>query len=105
VSVPIQISIEDIEGLRRREGIEDVELQEQIRGLRIADFVKLTLMDAARPSVCETVLVRITRMTEVAYRGRLVRRPTCKGLSHLAAGRLLTFTAAQIHSLPKRVQV
>ena len=34
--------VEDIEEMRRRQGIEDIELQEEIRGLKIGDFVKLT---------------------------------------------------------------
>ena len=33
------VEIENIEEMRRREGIEDVELREEIRGLRVGDFV------------------------------------------------------------------
>ena len=37
------IVIENIEEMRRREGIDDVELREAIRGLRVGDFVRLRL--------------------------------------------------------------
>ena len=39
-----RVEIQDIEGMRRREGIDDVELREAIRGLRVGAFVNLTLL-------------------------------------------------------------
>ena len=53
------IEIEDIEGMRRLAGIDDVELRSEIRSLRLGDMVKLTFW--AGPS-SECLFVRITRI-------------------------------------------
>ncbi len=94
------IEIENIEAMRRREGIEDVELWEEIRALRVGDMVKLTFL--AGPQASETLLVRITSIRGSALRGKLTNRPTSKGLSRLRAGLSVTFTTAHIHSLPRK---
>ncbi len=94
------IEIENIEDMRRREGIEDVELWEEIRALQVGDMVKLTFL--AGPHVSETLLVRITSIRGAALRGKLMNRPTCKGLSRLRAGLPVTFTTAHIHSLARK---
>jgi len=47
--MPPSIEIENIEKLRLREGIKDVELRRAIRGLRAGDYVKLTLLTGAAP--------------------------------------------------------
>jgi hypothetical protein len=94
------VAIEDIEEMRRREGIDDVELREGIRGLRVGDSVRLTLLTGA-PAAGETLLVRITRIRGRAFRGRLVARPASARLAPLQAGSLLDFTATHIHSLPR----
>jgi hypothetical protein len=95
-----RVEIEDIEEMRRREGIDDVELREQIRGLRVGDCVKLTLMANARSF--ETMLVRITSIRGRTYRGKLAHNPATVGLTMLPAGMLLAFTAGHIHSVAKR---
>jgi hypothetical protein len=95
------IHIEDIEELRRREGIDDADLREDIEALGVGDFVRLTLLAHDTSFAGETVLVRITGVTGRSFRGRLAGRPSSKGLAGLHVGLPLAFTAAHIHSLPK----
>jgi hypothetical protein len=45
--------------------------------------------------------VRITSLRGDTFRGRLVAGPASKALPELKAGRLLTFVAGQIHSIPR----
>ncbi len=94
------IEIENIEEMRRKEGIEDVELWEEIRGLQVGDIVNLTFL--AGPHTSETLLVRITSIRGSALRGKLANGPTSKGLSRLRAGLSVAFTTAHIHSLPRK---
>ncbi len=93
------VEIENIEEMRRREGIEDVELRQEIRGLRVGDFVKLTLL--ADTKSFETLLVRITRIRRSEFHGKLANRPNCAGLSKLRVGSPVAFTTAHIHSIQK----
>ena len=93
------IEIENIEEMRRREGIDDVELREEIRELEIGDLVKVTLLTGTKSF--ETVLVRITSIRGYAFRGKLANRPASSGLSKLRIGAPLAFTTAHIHSLAK----
>jgi len=95
-----RLEIEDIEEMRRREGIDDVELRSDIRALAVGDFVNLTLVTS--PHSFETLLVRITSRKGSAFRGKLANRPTSTGLSELPAGSPVAFTTAHIHSLPKK---
>src|SRR4051794_12299675 len=78
-SVRNPVEIENIEEMRRREGIEDVELREEIRGLRVGDIVKLTFLTGSHSF--ETLLVRITSIRGAAFRGKLANGPTSAGLS------------------------
>jgi hypothetical protein len=96
------VEIEDIEDLRRREGIDDAELRETVRGLAGGDLVRLTLLPAGmKGGTGETLLVRITSIRDSVFRGKLVDRPTSPGLSNLEVGSVLVFTATHIHSVPK----
>ena len=52
-----RIAIENIDEMRRRQGIDDVELREAIQTLAVGDLIKLTLLTAHS---FETVLVRVT---------------------------------------------
>jgi hypothetical protein len=97
------VEIENIEEMRRQQGIEDVELREGIRGLRAGDFVKLTLRSGTKPSPGETLPVRITSIRGATFRGKLARKPAAPGLAGLALGAVVVFTAAQIHSLANRL--
>lgn len=93
------VAIEDIAALRHYEGIDDVQLERQIEGLRVGDSVKLTLVSESSPAVKETVRVRITRINGHEFRGKLASRPTCAHLSTVQFGSPLSFTAAHIHSV------
>jgi hypothetical protein len=79
------VEIERIEELRRRAGIDDVELREAIGRLRVGDHVRLTFLTATHPPHGETLPVQITPVRGSQFRGRLARRPVTAALSHLAA--------------------
>jgi hypothetical protein len=95
------VEIENIDDLRRRQGIQDVELWEEIRGLRTGDFVRLTLLSGPGSAAGETLLVRITSIRGSTFRGELARRPTSKSLARVRVGAPLAFTADHIHSIPE----
>src|SRR5689334_17904794 len=95
-----RIAIENIEELRLREGIDDVELRQEIRDLRAGAFVRLTLLGPEPNFSGETVVVRITSIKGRSFRGKLARDPAAAALAPLRAGSPITFTAAHIHSLP-----
>ena len=94
-----QFEIEDIEGLRRGQGINDSELRQQVRGLRAGDVVLLTLLAGTAAPGGEMVPVRITRVRGSAFRGALVRKPASSPLAGLRAGSPVVFAASHIHSL------
>jgi hypothetical protein len=94
------IVIENIEELRRLEGIDDVDLRKEIRTLGIGELVKITLLTG--PSSFECVLVKITSVRGQEFRGELVNSPTLPALSRLGGGSPVAFTAAHIHSVAKR---
>jgi hypothetical protein len=89
------VVIENIEEMRSQEGIDDVDLRIMIRGLRVGDYVKLTLLNGMKSS--ETLLVRITRIRGSAFRGKLAST----GQSTLRVGTPVAFTTAHIHSVAK----
>src|ERR1700687_1525629 len=95
------VEIENIEEMRRREGIEDVELRNAIRGLAGGDVVKLTFLTGVTPNAGETLRVRITRIEDGEFRGKLGSTPAANTLSNLRAGSSIAFTTAHIHSLVK----
>jgi hypothetical protein len=95
-----RVIIQDIEDMRRQQGIEDVELREEVRGLGVGDLVRLTFLTGAGPFAGETLLVRITSIRGPGYRGKLASGPAPTGQLRLRVGALVTFTAAHIHSLP-----
>ncbi len=94
------IKIENIDDLRRCEGIDDVELHADIGRLRVGDQVMLTFLSG--PSLRETLPVRITRIRGEQFRGRLTGRPARPKLLGLKADAMVTFTAGQIHSIVRR---
>jgi len=91
------IEIEDIEYLRRSNGIEDVKLQQEIARLRAGSVVKLTFL--AGPRCSETLAVRITSISSSGFRGKLVKSSTVTGLSKLRLQSVIVFTADHIHSI------
>lgn len=99
--MPNPVMIENIEAMRRREGIDDIDLRRAVRALEIGDFVRLTLLTDERESAGETVMVRVTGIRGTSYQGTLADRPTVRGLSNLPIGLPLVFAMAHIHSIPK----
>ena len=95
------VRIENIEALRRRQGIEDVELRNEVRELAVGDVVVLTLLPGTDGCAGDSVRVRITSITGSAFRGKLLGKPVSAGLEQLHVGSPVTFTAAHIHSVPK----
>jgi hypothetical protein len=99
----IVIPLENIEELRREQGIDDVDLRMEIRSLKAGDFVKLTFLIGS--AAFETLLVRITSIRGSAFRGKLAKRPSSSGLAKLHAGDPIVFTTAHIHSLIRKQEV
>jgi hypothetical protein len=95
------VEIENIEEMRLREGIDDVDLRQKIRGLRIGDSVHLTFCAGAASSAAETLSVRITSIRGSVLRGKLAETPASARLAALHIGSPIAFTTNQIHSLPK----
>ena len=93
--MPLSIEIENIDAIRREQGIEDIELRLEIRNLRAGDIVRLTFVSGPRP--LETVSVRITQIRGTAFRGKLVKKT-----STLPVGQLIVFSAVHIHSVQER---
>ncbi len=94
------LEIQDIEEMRRQEGIDDVELRVGIRALKAGDFVRVTLLTGA--VTFETLSVRITSIRGSAFRGKLADRQTCLRSMKLRGGTPLIFTTAHIHSILKK---
>jgi hypothetical protein len=95
----VSIEIENIDELRRSNGIEDIELHEEIERLRVGDHVLLTFLSGT--NLRATLPVRITRIQAGKFRGRLAAssaRPELLGLRPTA---LVAFTAGQIHSIAR----
>ena len=92
-----RIRIEDIEGLRREAGIDDVDLRKAIGRLRPGDFVHLTF----RAGTCspETLLVRVTTINSANYEGELAQSPLTASLQTLHIGSAMSFAATHIHSM------
>ena len=92
-----RIRIEDIEGMRREAGIDDVDLRRAIGRLKTGDFVHLTFR--AGISSPETLLVRVTMINSANYEGELAQTPTTVSLQTLRMGSPMSFAATHIHSL------
>ena len=95
------VEIENIEEMRLREGIDDVELRRLIRGLRVGDTVHLTFRADTGSCTGETLSVRITSIRGCTFRGKLAQAPASPGLIVLHIGSTIAFTTEQIHSLPR----
>jgi hypothetical protein len=64
-----RVRIENIEAMRRRRGIDDVELRAAICGLGVGDSVRLTIFSGDASAGGETVVVRITAVDGPLFRG------------------------------------
>jgi hypothetical protein len=98
-AVAAAIEIENIDELRQREGIDDVELHEDIGRLQVGDQVRLTFLYG--PTIRETLLVRITRIRAGQFRGRVVGSVARLEQLGLRPEALVTFAAGQIHSIAR----
>jgi len=96
------VEIENIEELRRQAGIDDVELHEEIRGLRPGDRVRLTFLVAGKPSARATVVVRVVRIRQGVFQGKLEKPPSGATLAGLPVNSNVSFTKDQIHSILRR---
>ena len=96
-----RVEFEDIEEMRRQAGIEDVELREAIRGLRVGDYVRITPLTGGHASPGRTLLARITRIEGDGFRGKLAGRAASPPRRGLQVGSAVAFTAAHIHSVVK----
>jgi len=74
-----RVEFEDIEEMRRLAGIEDVELREAIRGLRVGDYVRITPLTGGHASPGRTLLARNVAWASSLYRSdhRLFSRKLC----------------------------
>ena len=95
----VAIAIENIDELRRCNGIDDIELHEEIDRLRVGDHVLLTFLSGTNPRT--TLPVRITRIRAGRFRGRLAVPIAQPELLGLRANALVVFTAGQIHSIAR----
>jgi hypothetical protein len=87
-----QIELENIEEMRRQQGIDDVELTEAIRRLKVGDIVKLTFL--TKTHNFETAQVRITQISGITFRGKVIQTS-----SRVRRGKTVEFTIAHIHSV------
>lgn len=95
------IQIENIEEMRRQQGIDDIQLRKEIQGLAIGGLVRLTLLNDTKATVAETLVVRITSIKGRAFRGKLTDGAVHSSLAQLRAGSAVIFAAEHIHSLAK----
>jgi hypothetical protein len=95
----VSIQIENIDELRRCNGIEDIELHGEIDRLRVGDHVLLTFLSGS--NLRATLPVRITCIRAGRFRGRLAARPARPELLGLRANAMVAFTAGQIHSITR----
>lgn len=96
------VTIENIEEMRRREGIDDLELRAAIHTLRVGDCVMLTFLPATAPCAGETLSVKITHIAGSSFRGKLACGPLSARLSPLRVGAIIAFGGDHIHSIRKR---
>src|SRR5262249_19148553 len=91
------LEIEDIQQLRWKQGIEDLEPRAEISGLQVGDSVNLTFRADKEWFAGET-LVRITSIKGSAFRGKLAAKPALIGLANLR-GRITRPLQGEPHSL------
>ena len=100
------LDIENIEEMRRQQGIDDAELRQAIGRLQVGDSVKLTFRPGVAATSGETLPVLITSIRGQSLQGKLAHKPATAGLAWLLVGSPVEFTTAQIHSIvPKSNQV
>jgi hypothetical protein len=98
-SAPLQpsVEIENIEHMRRCQGIDDERLHREVARLQEGDIVRLTLRVGARAVEC--VFVRIVTRHKQEFTGELAALPADPNLQRLTDGMTLRFTADHVHSV------
>jgi hypothetical protein len=91
--------LEEIDALRRENGIDDVELRQEIARLLVGDQVRLTFLAGPGLPAPRTLRARITHIGDGGFRGRLVDAPAGRAPGALRRGMAIDFTAGQIHSV------
>ena len=91
------ILIENIDEARKREGIDDVVLRNEIIRLKAGDHVRLSVSSDGRQF--EMLSVRITSLKGTAIRGKLLENPRSRSLGTLVVGSAMKFAAGQVHSI------
>lgn len=91
--------LENIEQMRLREGIDDIELRESIRQLQIGDCVYVTFLDCSHPKRSKTVLIRLVAIHKNGFGGKLMQPLDALGPSDLRVGSLVTFRESHVHSV------
>ncbi len=94
------VEIQNIEEMRRQEGIDDFELRVGIRALKAGDLIKLSLLTGT--ASFETRVVQITSIRGSAFRGRLLHRKASTASARLRLGAAVAFTTDHIHSIAKK---
>jgi len=100
--VQSSIEIENISEMRRREGIYDAALREEIQTLQAGECVRLTFLTGLTSSAGEMRLVRITSIKGDLFRGKLFKSTTLDCPSKLQPGSLITFSKDHIHSIARQ---
>lgn len=95
----VSIEIENIDELRRCNGIDDIELHEEIDRLRVGDRVLLTFLSGT--NLRTTLPVRITRIRSGQFRGRLAGSMARPEWLDMRPNAIVVFTAGQIHSIAR----
>ena len=93
----MSILIENIDEARRREGIDDIVLRNEIVRLKAGDHVRLSVSSDGRQF--EMLSVRITSLKGTVLRGKLLENPRSRGLGELSAGSAVKFAVGQVHSI------
>ena len=91
------ILIENIDEARKREGIDDVVLRNEIHRLKAGDHVRLSVSSDGKQF--EMLAVRITSLKGTAIRGKLLDKPRSRALGTLVPGSAMKFAASQVHSI------
>jgi hypothetical protein len=92
--------LENIEEMRRRQGIVDAELGADIGRLRPGDCVRISFEISNH--AYETLTVQLTSLRGDVLRGRLVKSPKSPSLKAFMAGSLIKFGPEHIHSIVGR---
>ena len=93
------VELENIEEMRRRRGITDDKLRDEIPPLRSATRSGSPWRRAPKPSREKPCTCDITTIKGQSFQGELTKKPSSARGSKLRVRSRVTFTAAHIHSV------